>query len=108
MNVRQFTVSEKMWYRGSGVTTISSASRSRGDIHATACCTLATMFRCVSMAPLGTPVVPPVYCRNARSSPATAASSIGLSVAARRRPRSSARRSGTADGSRYRGTRRLT
>ena len=33
-----------------------------------ACSTFATMLRCVSIAPLATPVVPPVYCRNAMSS----------------------------------------
>ena len=32
------------------------------------CCTLATRLRCVSIAPLETPVVPPVYCSAATSS----------------------------------------
>ncbi len=37
-------------------------------IQAEACCMFAIMLRWVSIAPLATPVVPPVYCRNARSS----------------------------------------
>ena len=39
-----------------------------GRIQASACSTLATRLRCVSTAPFDTPVVPPVYCRNAMSS----------------------------------------
>ncbi|MNV58911.1 hypothetical protein D3C71_1513070 [compost metagenome] len=38
------------------------------EIQAEACCMLATRLRLVSIAPLATPVVPPVYCRNATSS----------------------------------------
>ena len=70
MNSRQFAVSEKMWYSGSAVTRIiwPLASRSDGPIHASDCSTLATMLRWVSTAPFDTPVVPPVYCRNAMSS----------------------------------------
>ncbi len=33
------------------------------------CSTLATRLRCDNAAPLDRPVVPPVYCRNSRSSP---------------------------------------
>ncbi len=43
-------------------------SRSAGAATASICFTLAVRLRCVSMAPLGTPVVPPVYCSTARSS----------------------------------------
>ncbi len=39
-----------------------------GPIHASACSMFATMLRWVSIAPLATPVVPPVYCRKAMSS----------------------------------------
>ena len=42
---------------------------------ATTCSVFATMFRCVSTAPLETPVVPPVYCRKATSSPVTSTGS---------------------------------
>ena len=42
---------------------------------ATTCSVFATMFRCVSTAPLDTPVVPPVYCRKATSSPDTSTGS---------------------------------
>jgi hypothetical protein len=37
-------------------------------IQAEDCCMFATRLRCVSIAPLATPVVPPVYCRKATSS----------------------------------------
>ena len=33
------------------------------------CSVLATRLRCDRQAPLDSPVVPPVYCRNSRSSP---------------------------------------
>ncbi len=50
---------------------------SAGLIQALACSTLATMFRCVRIAALAMPVVPPVYCRNAMSSgPAATGSSL--------------------------------
>ena len=39
--------------------------------HASLCRMLATTLRCSSVAPLETPVVPPVYCRKAMSSPPT-------------------------------------
>src|SRR6516165_4386502 len=56
--------------------------RQRGDHHILArtnapprnalnCSVLATRLRCDSAAPLESPVVPPVYCRNNRSSPAS-------------------------------------
>ena len=64
----QFPVSAKMWYSGSGVMIVSLAAIFARCHHALACSTFATMLRCVSIAPLATPVVPPVYCRNAMSS----------------------------------------
>src|SRR5882762_5140506 len=39
-----------------------------GLVHDSVWTTLAQMFPCVSIAPFGVPVVPPVYCRTARSS----------------------------------------
>jgi hypothetical protein len=45
-----------------------AAEHVRGLVHATVCTTLAKMFAWVSIAPFGVPVVPPVYCRTARSS----------------------------------------
>ncbi|EWS57733.1 hypothetical protein Y694_04311 [Methylibium sp. T29-B] len=39
-----------------------------GRNQASVCITLATTLRCSSVAPLDTPVVPPVYCRKATSS----------------------------------------
>ncbi len=57
------------------------------------CSTLATMLRWVSMAPLATPVVPPVYCRKAMSSwPICTGFSVAL------RPASSAARNRRALG----------
>ena len=38
---------------------------SAGENQASACSTAETMLRCVSTAPLDSPVVPPVYCKNA-------------------------------------------
>src|SRR5438105_1296371 len=38
-----------------------------GFVHPIVCTTLAKMFPCVSIAPFGVPVVPPVYWRTARS-----------------------------------------
>ena len=70
MNTRQFAVNAKMWYSGSAVTISSSPRRTLVPTQAAACCMLATMLRWVSIAPLETPVVPPVYCRKARSSAA--------------------------------------
>ncbi len=67
-NTRQFALSAKMWYSGIAVTTISWDSRRLVPSHADACSMFATMFLCVSIAPLATPVVPPVYCRKAMSS----------------------------------------
>ena len=57
------------------------------------------ILRCVSIAPLATPVVPPVYCRKARSS---GASCTDCSV--REPPAASASRSQTGEGSLYGGT----
>ena len=67
--VRLFAVSAKMWYSGSAVIATSDWSGSScGWIHASDCSTFAMRLRCVSTAPFDTPVVPPVYCRNAMSS----------------------------------------
>ncbi len=66
---------------------------------ATTCRVFATMFRCVSTAPLETPVVPPVYCRKATSSPDT---STGSSFS--EAPFASASLKRTAPGSEYAGT----
>ncbi len=68
MLVRQLPVSAKMWYIGSGVITNSLPSARPPPTHAETCCRLATMLPCVSIAPLETPVVPPVYWRKAMSS----------------------------------------
>ncbi len=67
--VSAFAVSAKMWYSGSAVIATSGSSSFRlGRIQASDCSTFATRLRCVSTAPFETPVVPPVYCRNAMSS----------------------------------------
>ena len=39
-----------------------------GFVHAIVCTTFAKILPCVSIAPFGVPVVPPVYCRTAGSS----------------------------------------
>ncbi len=67
MYTRQQPVSAKMWYIGSAVIEISLPGSKAPAIHAITCCRLATMLPWVSIAPLETPVVPPVYWRNARS-----------------------------------------
>ncbi|MCY1243965.1 hypothetical protein D9M72_570110 [compost metagenome] len=69
MKTRPFAVNAKMWYSGRAVMIHSlPISMPDAEIHAEACCMLATRLRLVSMAPLATPVVPPVYCRKATSS----------------------------------------
>ncbi|CSI46301.1 Uncharacterised protein [Vibrio cholerae] len=68
-----------------------------------ACSTFATMLRCVRMAPFATPVVPPVYCRKAMSSP-----DINGFTYCRRRPLCSALRIEIAPGRSYLGTMPLT
>ena len=72
-------VRQKMWYSGNGAIAISVPSLKLTESHTPVCSMLARTFRCVSIAPLDTPVVPPVYCRNATSSRAT---STGRKVAA--------------------------
>ena len=57
------------------------------------------MFRCSSVAPFDTPVVPPVYCRNAMSSGPTS----GL-ASVRRAPSATASLNRTAPGNEYAGT----
>ena len=57
-----------MWYSGRAVMITSSPGRALPPTQAEACCMFATRLRWVSIAPLATPVVPPVYCRKAMSS----------------------------------------
>ena len=61
-------VSEKMWYSGRAAIATSLPGTSCVVIHAPTCCMFATMLAWVSIAPLATPVVPPVYWRKAMSS----------------------------------------
>ncbi|MCY1453757.1 hypothetical protein D9M71_707690 [compost metagenome] len=56
-----------MWYSGNGVMRISQPSCRFEPISARHCSMLATRLRWVSIAPLATPVVPPVYCNTATS-----------------------------------------
>ncbi|MNI26819.1 hypothetical protein D3C73_805360 [compost metagenome] len=65
------TVMANTWYSGSAlmiVSWVSDKSCTTGCATASVCSTLAVRFRCDSIAPLGTPVVPPVYCSTATSS----------------------------------------
>ncbi|MNC38080.1 hypothetical protein D3C75_866700 [compost metagenome] len=73
-----------MWYSGSGVISTSLPSSRLSAISAWHCSMLAIRLRWVSMAPLATPVVPPVYCSTATSPGCGWASRSG-----RPRPRSS-------------------
>src|SRR5471030_2540889 len=66
-----------MWYSGSGVTRISQPSLRLEPISALHCSMLATRLRWVSIAPLATPVVPPVYCSTATSLASGLTSLIG-------------------------------
>ena len=64
------TVSPYTWKKGATLRNRSSPSlRSVSQLRIWV--KLATRFRWVSIAPFGTPVVPPVYCSTARSSGAT-------------------------------------
>ncbi len=92
-------VRQKMWYIGSGAMAISVPSLKQGEIHAPVCSMLARMLRWVSIAPFDTPVVPPVYCRNAMSSRATSTGCNGAFV-----PRASAARNLIAPSIRHAGT----
>ena len=96
-------VRQKMWYIGNGAMTISAPSLKLTEIHTPVCSRLARMFRWVSIAPLATPVVPPVYWRKAMSS-------LFTSTGAKRaeRPRSSAVRSVMAPSMCHAGTIFLT
>ena len=67
------------------------------------CSTLAIKFRCVNIAPFEGPVVPPVYCKKAKSSPFTA-TGVKLSFA----PLAIALLNLTAPGKLYAGTCFLT
>ena len=58
----------KMWYSGRAVSTHSSSSFMNEPPMASICCTLWSKLLWVSMAPLLTPVVPPVYCSTAKAS----------------------------------------
>ena len=51
------------------MTTTSCPGRMASAMNALNCSVLATRLRCDSAAPFESPVVPPVYCRNRRSSP---------------------------------------
>ena len=84
-------MSENTWYSGSAVMTVSLPSARTAPAQARVCSRFATMLPCVSIAPLGRPVVPPVYCRNARSS----APSRGAGASSAR-PRASASRKARA------------
>ena len=65
----QFPVSAKIWYSGSAVIAVPCVSRGQaGSVQAVDCRVFATMLPWLSIAPFETPVVPPVYCRKARSS----------------------------------------
>ena len=64
---KQLAVSENIWYSGNAVIIISLPFLKTGLNQASACMTFAIKFRCVNMAPFATPVVPPVYCKKARS-----------------------------------------
>jgi hypothetical protein len=64
---------------------ISRPSSKLPEIQTPVCSRLASMLRCVSIAPFETPVVPPVYCRKARSSGVTPTGAKGASA-----PRASA------------------
>ena len=97
--IKQFALRANTWYSGSAVTTTSPLASSTGASHAVICCRLAIMLRWVSIAPLGTPVVPPVYCRKARSVGSTSATSACAPRAERERPLNR-----TACGSRHAGT----
>ncbi|MNN18450.1 hypothetical protein D3C81_1316580 [compost metagenome] len=66
-----------MWYSGSGVIRISQPSLRLEPISALHCSMFATRLRWVSIAPLATPVVPPVYCSTATSLLAGLASATG-------------------------------
>ena len=83
------SVSAKMWYSGSAAMLLARVTSpilaSAGVNQASACSVAATMLRCVSTAPLESPVVPPVYCRKAMSS-----SVAPLAVSVRRAPCASA------------------
>ncbi len=96
-------VRQKMWYIGSGAMTISAPSLKLTEIHMPVCSRLARMLRWVSIAPLATPVVPPVYWRKAMSSLFTSTGSKRAE-----RPRSSAARSVMAPSMRHAGTIFLT
>ncbi len=61
------TVMPYTWKNGMDARVVSCPSR-RSVIQQRACSQLDTRFPCVSMAPLGTPVVPPVYWSSATSS----------------------------------------
>ena len=69
-----------MWYSGSGISAVSAPSRRSRATQVDSCTTLAITWPWRSTAPLGTPVVPPVYCRKAMSPAPTGASSRGCAA----------------------------
>ena len=76
----KFTINAKMWYSGIAVTTTSWPGRIAFGATALYCSVLATRLRCDSAAPLDSPVVPPVYCRNSRSSPSSSTGVRGIAA----------------------------
>ena len=81
--------------------------RARRPVHAWPCTAFATRLRCVSIAPLGVPVVPPVYCRSATSDAdgAGCAGSSGCGLGDEPVPHREGRRHRAAHGLRGRGGR---
>ena len=73
----KFTIRAKMWYSGIAVTMTSSPGLSASGMKALNCSVLAIRLRWDSAAPFDRPVVPPVYCKNTRSSPASATGENG-------------------------------
>ena len=60
---------EDVVQRDRGDDDLARGSSASAGMKALNCSTLATRLRCDSAAPFDSPVVPPVYCRNSRSSP---------------------------------------
>ena len=81
------------------MTTSRRSVSMKGNSHARDCSKFAMMLRWSSIAPFATPVVPPVYCRNAMSSWPS-----GTRSSARWRPSASASESRIDPGSVKRGT----
>ena len=80
---KRLAVNAKMWYSGKAVSTHSSSFFMNVPPMASICCTLCSKLLCVSMAPLLTPVVPPVYCSTARVSRLMRCHSVAAGVFAK-------------------------